>query len=221
MAKSKFDFVSVIIVAACILALIFLIYKTINMYNQNKASQTNNIEQTTGENGETDLYDKDGGTYKFDDEDIEVDEGAKADADGGDDMDDDNSSSGNSSTDGNTTGGSSSSGNSTSSGSKDTKGTGATSGSNSSNTNTRPTTSYTNSGGRYLVVAGSFRQEAYANSHAAKLRRMGYDDTRVSIFNKGAYASVLVDRFSDRGDANALARELENKGIDALVMTKR
>ena len=66
MAKSKFDFVSVIIVAACILALIFLIYKTINMYNQNKANQTEVIEDTTTEE-EADLYNKEG-TYKFDEE---------------------------------------------------------------------------------------------------------------------------------------------------------
>lgn len=216
MAKSKFDFVSVVIVAACILALIFLIYKTINMYNQNKATQANNTE-LSDENGETDLYNKDSGTYQFDDdEEIVTDEdkeGAKTDANSG------NNSGNYSNGDDATTGNNAT--NSESSTTKNSNDSDRTNGSNVSNTNTRPSTSYSNSSGRYMVVAGSFRQKVNAEGHATKLRRMGYDEAKVSIFNRGAYASVLVDRFGDRSDANSLARELENKGIDALVITKR
>lgn len=226
MSKSKFDFVSFTIVAACILALIFLIYKTINMYNQNKAKQANATEQRTIDDGEADLYDNDGGTYKFDDEEEVVDDG-----DGSRTADNSGSTTG-TSQDGNSSANNSSDNNSSTVGSSTEDEASDNSNNNTSsdgdskssalsdNTNT---TNYSHSkgSGRYMVLAGSFRQESNANSHAAKLRRMGYDGAEVSIFNRGAYASVLVDRFSDKSDARSLARELENKGIEALVITKR
>lgn len=226
MSKSRFDFVSFTIVAACILALIFLIYKTINMYNQNKAKQADATEQSTIDDGEADLYDNDGGTYKFDDEEEVVDDGTATGTtnnngsttgtgqDGNSSTNngpDNNSSTADSSTEDKT---SDNSKNSTSS-DKDSKS--STLADNSNTTNY----SHNKGSGRYMVLAGSFRQESNADSHAAKLRRMGYDGAEVSIFNRGAYASVLVDRFSDKSDARSLVRDLENKGIEALVITKR
>ena len=77
------------------------------------------------------------------------------------------------------------------------------------------------SSGDYLVLAGSFSVEGNAESHAEKLRDMGYANTAVEPFNRGAYAVVMVDRFRNESEARSLVQELQNKGIEAYVHQKR
>lgn len=79
-----------------------------------------------------------------------------------------------------------------------------------------------NDSGDYLVLAGSFRIKSNAENQARKLRNLGYDDAEVALFNRGAYASVIVDRFVDLSSANDLARELKSQhGVEAYVQAKR
>lgn len=76
--------------------------------------------------------------------------------------------------------------------------------------------------GDYLVLAGSFRQQANAETQAAKLRKLGYAQAEVTMFNRGAYAVVLVDRFSSMADAKRLTEELRAKhSVEARVMERR
>lgn len=75
--------------------------------------------------------------------------------------------------------------------------------------------------GDYLVLAGSYRIRSNAESEVRRLKNMGYSNARVALFNNGAYAGVLVDRFEAVGDANALSKELKGKRVEAYVQKKR
>lgn len=76
--------------------------------------------------------------------------------------------------------------------------------------------------GDYLVIAGSFRFKANAESEANRLRRLGYNDAEVALFNRGAYASVIVSRFSDLSSAQDLVRELKSRhSLEAYVQAKK
>ncbi len=93
---------------------------------------------------------------------------------------------------------------------------------------TRPAPSTTTSStsdskgeGDYLVIAGSYQQKINAQNQVARLRKLGYSDAGVEIFNHGALAVALVDRFYSYSDALALHRELKGKGIEVFIKKKR
>lgn len=75
--------------------------------------------------------------------------------------------------------------------------------------------------GEYLVLAGAFRQMINAEDMLRQVRRKGYSTAEIGLFNRGAFAAVVVDRFPTDGEAEQLAFELRNKGIDAYVQKKR
>lgn len=91
-------------------------------------------------------------------------------------------------------------------------------------TNTTPKggtpTSY-NSDGEFMVVAGSFSQRYNAESQVKLLKELGYKNARVEIFNSGSLATALVDRFDDYDRAKRLANELKGKGVDSFVKKKQ
>lgn len=90
------------------------------------------------------------------------------------------------------------------------------------NVNSRPA-SYENadSNGKYLVVAGTFKQEINAQTQLKKFKQMGYDNAEVGKFNKNAYASLVVERFATSAEAQRLVKSLKSKGIDCYVHKKR
>ena len=72
--------------------------------------------------------------------------------------------------------------------------------------------------GRYMVLAGSFRQRANAETTVRRLKNLGYADAEVGITNNGAFAVAVVDRFNDINQARALVRELGTQyQIEAMV----
>ena len=75
--------------------------------------------------------------------------------------------------------------------------------------------------GDLLVLAGSFRFKAHAENQARQLKKMGYAEVEVSLFNRGTYASVLVGRFEDYNAAQALVKRLRADGVEAYVQKKR
>lgn len=84
-------------------------------------------------------------------------------------------------------------------------------------------TSYgsTSSNGRYLVVAGTFKQEINAQTQLKKFKQMGYENAEIGKFNKNAYASLVVERFATSAEAQRLVKSLKAKGIDCYVHKKR
>ncbi len=74
--------------------------------------------------------------------------------------------------------------------------------------------------GRYRVVAGSFRVKDNARRQMEKVIRMGYQTAEVGLYNRGAYAVVIVKRTNDLNEANRILDALEDKGIDAAVIDR-
>ncbi|PHN05336.1 SPOR domain-containing protein [Flavilitoribacter nigricans] len=81
-------------------------------------------------------------------------------------------------------------------------------------------TSYSSSSGDFMVVAGSFSMRQNAETQVKKLKQLGYDNARVEIFNGGALATALVDRFDNYDRAKNLVTELKGKGVDCFVKRK-
>lgn len=77
------------------------------------------------------------------------------------------------------------------------------------------------SSGKFLVVAGTFKQEINAKSQLKKFQQMGYENAEVGKFNKSTYASLVVDRFATSAEAQQLVKSLKAKGIDCYVHKKR
>lgn len=99
----------------------------------------------------------------------------------------------------------------------------AATGKNSNSSSATPN-SYDNAGnanGKYLVVAGTFKQEANAQVQLKKFKKLGYADAEIGKFNKSAYASLIVNRFTSSAEAKTLVKTLKRKGIDAYVHEKR
>ena len=88
-----------------------------------------------------------------------------------------------------------------------------------STTTTAPATASTSSTGRYAVVAGAFGQRANADREAQRIRKLGYANAEVST--SGQYAVVVVNRYRSLGDAEALVRELAAKNIKAFVKVRQ
>lgn len=210
---SKLDILTIAIVIVCLAALGYLVYKIVNLVNppeepttsiQDSYEDTAGTDETTYQDwdneadtaeGDVDLDDEQVANYSDTDENVPGAASTNATAD---EMDDE------------TTGLAENNSNTTSEGSTATTPAPAVNNSSSS----------TNSG-RYLVLAGSYRQRVNADNQVARLRKMGYNNAEVSLFDRGSYAVVLVDRFSTYGDAKRLVNELVGKGVDAIVDEKK
>lgn len=77
------------------------------------------------------------------------------------------------------------------------------------------------SAGRYMVIAGAYRIRENAEKEVRRLREKGYPETELSLFDRGTYAVVLVNRFDNLSSAKSLAEELKREhSIDAYVKEK-
>lgn len=76
--------------------------------------------------------------------------------------------------------------------------------------------------GTYAVQAGAFKARANAESLVKELKRLGYSDAEVSITKGGAMAVAVVDRYSNYDEAAELVKTLKSKhNIDALIKRKQ
>jgi hypothetical protein len=88
-------------------------------------------------------------------------------------------------------------------------------------TTTPNTVGEPNGTGRYLVIAGSFRQRVGAEQRVSGLKKAGFKESTVQKFNRGTYAVALAgqsDRFSE---AKKLADDIIKAGFEAQVMRRR
>jgi len=75
-------------------------------------------------------------------------------------------------------------------------------------------------GGRYTVVASSYRDEANARREAERLEGRGYNARIVDVEVEGrTYHRVIVGAYSDRSEANKMRDKLNGEGTAATVMT--
>lgn len=75
--------------------------------------------------------------------------------------------------------------------------------------------------GKYMVMAGQFRQMKWAEEQQRLMVKKGYTKSKIEIFDKGAWANVLVDRFDNSAEAEALVAELTDKGVEATIIVKK
>ncbi|MEL7161357.1 MAG: SPOR domain-containing protein [Bacteroidota bacterium] len=88
---------------------------------------------------------------------------------------------------------------------------------------TTPTeaTPTTTTEGRYLVIAGSFRQLSGARERVTALKNAGFADTRMERFNRGTFAVALAGQEDRYSTASRLATRIREAGFEARVMRRR
>ncbi len=190
---SRLDYFTIAIVAVCIIALIFLIYKTTDLLKKKDNTTADKIENTLEEMG---IEDDETDTYTYDDEgEIVTDDAAiTGEATTSDDAEDINY--------------------------VDEEELLEEA---PEEEVTATPTSYDNTSARgsFLVLAGAFQYKANAEKLASKLKNLGYPDAEVTLFNRGKYAGVIVERFENVSNARSAVSKLKNNGIDAYVHKKR
>lgn len=78
------------------------------------------------------------------------------------------------------------------------------------------------SSGKYFVIAGSYLQETNAQEMVKRLKRAGYRDAEVVVFDLSQYYSVFARRYNSYRSANDMAAAISNKlGVEAYVHEKR
>lgn len=83
----------------------------------------------------------------------------------------------------------------------------------------KKTPSYT-TGGRYLIIAGSYLVKDNAYKMVDKLKRLGYSQAEIVQFDNSQHNTVLARRYSDYNDALEASAQLKRKGIDNYVHKK-
>jgi cell division protein FtsN len=206
---SKLDLLTISIVIVCLAALGYLVYKIVDLMNPPSAP-TSSIQDTYVEPATTTAD----STYTNWDNEANT---TSSDADLDDDQVGQSLSDENSSTPSGKSSYADEEMDNSSSGIAETSTSSSTKAANSQTATAYDRTPATGSLGKYMVLAGSYRQRVNANNQAARLRKLGYSSAEVKIFDKGTYAVVLVDRFSNYNDAKKLVTELAGKGVDAMV----
>lgn len=84
-----------------------------------------------------------------------------------------------------------------------------------------PPAATTTGNGRYLVIAGTFRQAAGADERVAALRAAGFNDARLERFNRGTFAVALAGQSDRYSTAKKMADEIAGKGFEVRVMKRR
>ena len=75
--------------------------------------------------------------------------------------------------------------------------------------------------GDYLVIAGNYIINSNAENMVLKLKKSGYNDAEIVIFDMSQYHSVVANRYEDYNSAYNLVKQLEAKGIDSYVHRKK
>lgn len=78
-----------------------------------------------------------------------------------------------------------------------------------------------NSVGRYRVVAGSFTKLDGARREMERIIKMGYHDAEIGYFNRGKFATVVVVRTDNLGEAKGTVEALRKKGVDVRVVERK
>lgn len=202
---SRLDYVTIAIVGICILAILFLVYKMTNVFNGEKPKDKTEISADSVETEDGEVYD------------YEIDENVDSTSALGNATTDKTTSS-TPATQTETSASNTAAEDDTEESTKASTGTKtpANTGTSTSDTSEKPTYSE----GKYMVLAGSFTKRALADAQVKSLRKMGYNEARVEIFDKGKFAVVLVNRFDNMADAERLVKKLNSSGVKSYVKAK-
>ncbi len=99
---------------------------------------------------------------------------------------------------------------------------GSSSSDNARSSNSRSSSSASSSTGKYFVVTGSFLEEANANEMVKQLKKAGYKNAEVAVFDLSQYYTVFARRYNTHNSASDLAESISQKlGIETYVHEKR
>lgn len=82
-----------------------------------------------------------------------------------------------------------------------------------------PKPTYSNNGGKYMVIAGNFLVQGNAGNMVRKLQNLGYDAESV-VFDGSQYYTVLANRSDDYNNALSISSRLKSEGVDNYVKTQ-
>ncbi len=190
---SRLDYITIAIVAACILAIIFLVYKMTDLFNEQPVVDP--IES------EVDKVEQEDSTYNYN-----IDEDSPEEGEASTDTEPTSSADENADSDSNNS--------STTSDYDEEDKTPPPTNTISSSQTPRP------SSGRYMVIAGTFAQKASAKKQLQKLKKMGYSDATIEPFDRGKFDVVLAGRFDNMADAERLVKDLTAEDIKSYVKMK-
>lgn len=196
---SRLDYITIAIVAACILAIIFLVYKMTDLFSDKQPV----VEPTEVEAGQVEQ--EDSTTYNYDIEDDAVDSGEASSDSGNENV------AGEDGNNGSTTTTTSTSTPVVNEDDEDEERTPAT---------TTTPIRRNDSGGKYMVIAGTFSKKANANTQLRQLKKLGYNNATIENFDRGKYDVILVDRFDNMAAAERLVKDLKAEGIKSYVKAK-
>lgn len=75
--------------------------------------------------------------------------------------------------------------------------------------------------GKYMLLAGSYLIEDNAKTMVQKLKKLGYTNAEMVIFDMSQYHSVCAGRYQSLSAAQQESGALKRKGIDNYVHTKQ
>ena len=96
-----------------------------------------------------------------------------------------------------------------------------TSRNNNTTTTSSTRTTSSNSTGKFLLLAGSYLIEDNAEVMVKKLKKIGYTNAEIVVFDMSQYHSVCAGRFTSLSSANQESGSLKRKGVDNYVHTKQ
>lgn len=83
------------------------------------------------------------------------------------------------------------------------------------------TKSTSSSAGKYLLLAGSYLIEDNASTMVKKLKKIGYNNAEVVVFDMSQYHSVCAGRYGNMSSAKQESSSLKRKGVDNYVHTRQ
>jgi cell division protein FtsN len=204
---SRLDYITIAIVAACILAIIFLAYKMTDLFNSDKAKDKIETVTDSVEVEDDSVYD-----YEID-EAVDSTGAASADKVAQPAPATKTTTKTPATTPATTPSVKDKTSNESSSISQEEDKEAETPATNEA----RPTYS---SAGRFMVLGGSFTLKSHAEAEARRLRKLGYENANVEIFDRGKYAVVLIDRFDNMAEAEQLVKKLKADNVKCYVKMK-
>lgn len=75
-------------------------------------------------------------------------------------------------------------------------------------------------GGSFMVICGSYLLKENADKMVQKLKKIGYTNAKVTIFDGSGYHSAIAAQFSSQADAQKASASLKKNGIDCFVKTR-
>ncbi|MEO1626684.1 MAG: SPOR domain-containing protein, partial [Bacteroidota bacterium] len=73
----------------------------------------------------------------------------------------------------------------------------------------------------YLVIVGSYNQERWAKAEEARLRKEGFSNMEVVVFDLSQYYTLIAGRYGSLRDARQMENKLKAAGLNEVYVQKK